>query len=208
MSRGAGLRARVTRQRRGSIRISDREISALVLRALRAAGAPTRGEVALTLVDDATIARLNATHMGKRAPTDVLSFPLLDPEEFPVQPGARRRDVRRARAPRETRVAYEPQVGLTIPLGDIVISVDRAVEQAREGRGGVDGATAHSSADEIRLLAVHGALHLCGWDHDTAASKDSMWREQERILRAHTAAMKRAAKTRAAVKRAAAKETK
>lgn len=78
-----------------------------------------------------------------------------------------------------------------MPIGDIVISVDRAAEQARDGRGGTDGATKHSVADEIRLLAVHGALHLCGWDHDTPMSQAAMWREQTLILRAHTAAMKR-----------------
>jgi probable rRNA maturation factor len=90
-------------------------------------------------------------------------------------------------------VVRAPQAGASLPLGDIVISVDRAIEQAREGRGGTDGETRHSVADEVRLLAVHGALHLCGWDHATATSQAAMWREQERILRAHTAAMKRAA---------------
>jgi probable rRNA maturation factor len=92
-------------------------------------------------------------------------------------------------------VVRTPQAGASLPLGDIVISVDRAIEQAREGRGGTDGQTRHSVADEVRLLAVHGALHLCGWDHATATSQAAMWREQERILRAHTAAMKRAAAT-------------
>ena len=112
--------------------------------------------------------------MKKRGPTDVLSFPLLDPRAFPVRAGTRRRDV-------------DPQ----LPIGDIVISVDRAIEQARAGRGGADGATRHSVADEVRLLAVHGALHLCGWDHATPATEAAMWREQTRILRAHAAAMTR-----------------
>ncbi|MEY2731863.1 MAG: hypothetical protein RLZZ588_588 [Chloroflexota bacterium] len=186
MSRDAGPRARVTRQRRGGVSITSTELAALVVRALRTSGAPATGEAALTLVDDATIATLNATHMGKRGPTDVLSFPLLDPHEFPARPGVRRVRASRRRAPRVSSGA-----GAT-PLGDIVISVDRAAEQAREGRGGTDGRTQHSVADEVRLLAVHGALHLCGWDHATATSQAAMWREQQRILRAHTAAMKRA----------------
>jgi probable rRNA maturation factor len=189
MSRDAGLRARVTRQRRGGVSITSTELAALVVRALRASDAPPDGEVALTLVDDATIASLNATHMGKRGPTDVLSFPLLDPSEFPARPGVRRA----ARLNRRT--VRVPRTGASVPIGDIVISVDRAIEQAREGRGGTDGQTRHSVADEVRLLAVHGALHLCGWDHATAASQTAMWREQERILRAHTAAMKRASAT-------------
>lgn len=179
MSRDAGPRARVTRQRRGGVSITSTELSALVARALRRAGAPANGEAVLTLVDDATIAKLNATHMGKRGPTDVLSFPLIDPRDFPVRASARSASVR------------QRGVAAQLPIGDIVISVDRAAEQARDGRGGTDGATKHSVADEIRLLAVHGALHLCGWDHDTPMSQAAMWREQTLILRAHTAAMKR-----------------
>ena len=189
MSRDAGPRARVTRQRGGGVSITSTELATLVVRALRTSGAPSYGEVAVTLVDDATIATLNAKHMGNRGPTDVLSFPLLDPHEFPARPGVRR-DARPRR-----RAVRAPHAGASVPLGDIVISVDRAIEQAREGRGGTDGRTRHSVADEVRLLAVHGALHLCGWDHATAASQAAMWREQERILRAHTAAMKRAAVT-------------
>lgn len=187
MSRDAGPRARVIRKRRGGVGISLSELSALVSRALRSADAPVNGEAALTLVDDATIAALNATHLGKRGPTDVLSFPLLDPSEYPARPG-----VRRATRSRRGSVRIAQRGALT-PLGDIVISVDRAAEQARAGRGGTDGATRHSVADEVRLLAVHGALHLCGWDHETTLSQAAMWREQERILRAHTAAKRRAA---------------
>ena len=179
MSRDAGPRARVTRQRRGGVSITSTELAALVARALRRAGAPANGEAVLTLVDDATIAKLNATHMGKRGPTDVLSFPLIDPRDFPARASARISSVR------------QRGVAAQVPIGDIVISVDRAIEQARDGRGGTDGATKHSVADEVRLLAVHGALHLCGWDHATPASQAAMWREQTLILRAHTAAMRR-----------------
>jgi len=179
MSRDAGPRARVTRQRRGGVSITSTELSELVARALRRAGAPANGEAVLTLVDDVTIAKLNATHMGKRGPTDVLSFPLIDPRDFPARASARSASTR------------QRGVAAQLPIGDIVISVDRAIEQARDGRGGTDGATKHSVADEVRLLAVHGALHLCGWDHATPASQAAMWREQTIILRAHTAAMKR-----------------
>jgi probable rRNA maturation factor len=81
----------------------------------------------------------------------------------------------------------------TLPLGDIVISIDRAIAQAREGHGGTDGGTSHAPADELRLLAVHGALHLCGWDHRTPAGRTAMWAEQERILRGHKRAMRASA---------------
>lgn len=130
MSRDAGPRARVTRQRRGGVSITSTELAALVVRALRTSDAPPHGEVAVTLVDDATIATLNAKHMGSRGPTDVLSFPLLDPHEYPARPGVRRAALARR------RVVRAPQAGASLPLGDIVISVDRAIEQAREGRGG------------------------------------------------------------------------
>ena len=50
-------------------------------------------------------------------------------------------------------------------LGDIVISVERAIEQAEAGRGGQTGDVRWSAADELRLLVTHGTLHICGWDH-------------------------------------------
>jgi len=193
MSRVRGPGVRVVRRRTGGVRITAAELQLLVARALRACGAPATGEAIVTLVDDREMARLNAAQMAKEGPTDVLSFPLLEPTAYAPRAGVRRRAAHRA-------VPAAPAVGAVLPLGDIVISVDRAAAQAREGRGGTDGQTRHSVADEVRLLAVHGALHLCGWDHATRASQAAMWREQERILRAHTAAKKRAAAKRNAGK--------
>jgi probable rRNA maturation factor len=139
-------------------RLLRSDIAAAMGRALDAAGAPKRSAVGLVLADDAILAELNVAHMGHEGPTDVLSFPLLPPEAFPPHPGA----PRRATPPRESFVLpprVRPQVG------EIVVSVERAVAQARAGRGGWSGGTAWAPADELLLLATHGALHLCGWDH-------------------------------------------
>ena len=178
-----GPRVRVIRRRRGGITIAARELQSLVERTLRSCSAPNDGEATLTLVDDREISALNATHMGVRGPTDVLSFPLLEPTAYPTRPGTRRRAAHSG--PAQKDAARVAQASAALQLGDIVVSVDRAIEQAREGRGGDDGATKHTPADELRLLAVHGALHLCGWDHRGPTAKAAMWHEQRKILRAH-----------------------
>ncbi|HKQ17753.1 MAG TPA: rRNA maturation RNase YbeY, partial [Solirubrobacterales bacterium] len=123
-----------------------------IAEALDAVHAPAPASIGLILTDDAEIAALNATHMGHRGPTDVLSFPLLPPTAF--DPGAAAPDVPRP-------------PGRRIHLGDIVVSVERAIEQAEAGRGGQTGDVRWSPADEMRLLVTHGTLHICGWDHAT-----------------------------------------
>jgi len=102
--------------------------------ALDAAGAPRPASIGLILADDAELAGLNAEHMGKDGPTDVLSFPLLPPDVFPPHPG------------RETTSASEPPLAFALPpgrrphLGDIVVSVERAVEQAVQAEPEEEGA--------------------------------------------------------------------
>jgi probable rRNA maturation factor len=59
-------------------------------------------------------------------------------------------------------------------IGDVIISVETAQVQAEK--------YGHSLLDEIRLLVVHGALHLLGFDHATQAEKDSMWTVQASVL--------------------------
>ena len=58
-------------------------------------------------------------------------------------------------------------------LGDVIISVERT--QAQSG--------AHPVQDELRLLVVHGVLHLLGYDHAEKAEKDAMWQTQRQVLR-------------------------
>jgi probable rRNA maturation factor len=71
-------------------------------------------------------------------------------------------------------------------LGDIVVSVERAREQAETGRGGQTGDVAWSVADELRLLVVHGALHVCGWDHADPAEERAMRAVERDLLTAGT----------------------
>ncbi len=72
--------------------------------------------------------------------------------------------------------------GTRLHLGDIVVSVERAVEQAEAGRGGQTGDVRWSPADELRLLVVHGGLHLCGWDHADPVEAAAMRSLEQRIL--------------------------
>ncbi|MEZ0239558.1 MAG: rRNA maturation RNase YbeY [Chloroflexota bacterium] len=149
-----------------------------VASALVAGGAPAPASIGLILSDDAELARLNAEHLGKAGPTDVLSFPLLPPEAFPRHAGDRR--VARDRPAGSPDFALPP--GRRPHLGDIVISVERAIDQAVAGRGGRTGDVRWSAADELRLLAVHGALHVCGWDHAEPVEEAAMRALEGRLL--------------------------
>jgi len=120
-----------------------------VARAALASEGWTDAEVSIVLTDDEEIHALNRDYRGVDRPTDVLSFPLLEGED-----GAVRLD------------AY-PE-GEPVALGDIVISLERAREQADE--------YGHSLSRELAFLTVHGILHLLGYDHDT--------HERERVMRA------------------------
>lgn len=104
------------------------------------------GDLTIVLTDDAQLHELNRDYLGIDAPTDVLSFPAseMDPET------ARR---------------Y---------LGDILISIPRAAEQAQTA--------GHALEAEVQLLAVHGTLHLLGYDHAGAEEKAQMWKVQAQIL--------------------------
>ncbi len=147
----------------------------IVVATLERAGAPRPASIGLILTDDADIAELNARHMGETGPTDVLSFPLLAPEAFPPhQPDPDRS------ASGPTPFPLPP--GTRPHLGDIVISVERAIEQAAAGRGGQTGDVTWSGGDELRLLAVHGALHVCGWDHVEPEEEAAMRRLEREIL--------------------------
>ena len=105
-----------------------------------------------TFVSDAQIQTLNAEHRGKDKPTDVLSFPVWE-GDF-VFP----------LAPGQSQIL----------LGDLVISIETAARQARE--------LGHELADEIAFLAVHGVLHLLGYDHGTDAQRRRMFALQDEIV--------------------------
>jgi probable rRNA maturation factor len=142
------------------------ELARIVGRALEAGRAPAPSSIGLILSDDRELAELNVTHLGHEGPTDVLSFPLLPPDVF------------RSGAATPT---FELPPGRLPHLGDIVVSVERAIEQAESGRGGHTGDVRWLPVDELRLLVTHGTLHVCGWDHAEPAEEAAM-RALEREL--------------------------
>ncbi len=148
--------------------------------ALDAATAPSPGSIGLILSDDAELAELNAAHLGHEGATDVLSFPLLPPEAFPAHAG----DPDRGPDPRPGDVAAFIPPGRRIHLGDIVVSVERAAEQAAAGHGGQTGDVRWSTADELRLLVTHGTLHVAGWDHLHEDEEGEMRALEQRLLAA------------------------
>ncbi|AIQ65012.1 metalloprotease [Paenibacillus stellifer] len=117
------------------------------------------GEVDLTFVDNERIHELNREYRGIDRPTDVLSFALNESGED------------------EPEIVYEVEDSSEdIPdmLGDIIISVTRAKEQAEE--------YGHSLERELGFLFVHGFLHLLGYDHQDEASEAEMMGKQEQVL--------------------------
>ena len=159
--------------------------ASVLVRALRSAliagGAPEPASVGLVLADDQELARLNREFLGKAGATDVLSFPLLPPDAYPPHTGARRPAARPASA---TERAFLLPPGTRLHLGDVVVSVERAARQAVEGRGGQAGDVRWEPADELRLLVVHGGLHVCGWDHAEPAEEAAMRALERTILAA------------------------
>jgi probable rRNA maturation factor len=141
--------------------------------ALDAAGAPSPGSIGLILADDAELASLNAGYMGKDGPTDVLSFPLLPPSAFPDHPGKI--------ADETPGPAFALPPGTRRHLGDVIVSVERGIDQADAGRGGQTGDVRWDARDELRLLVTHGTLHVCGWDHAEPEEEAAM-RALEREL--------------------------
>ena len=149
-------------------------LAGVVATALERANAPAPASIGLILADDAELAGLNATHMGKEGPTDVLSFPLVASGVFPPHPGRR--------LPTTPAPPFALPPGRRLHLGDIVLSVERAVDQAESGRGGHTGDVRWSAADELRLLVTHGVLHICGWDHADPDEEAAMRALERRLL--------------------------
>jgi probable rRNA maturation factor len=131
-------------------RIPNTRTLAHFLRAAQAA-VKLRGQVTILLTTDTAIRRLNRQFRGKNKATDVLSFPSAAlPLVSKARPGA----------PRIQEVA-----------GDVAISIPTARQQA-EDRG-------HSLAMEIKVLMLHGLLHLAGYDHELDAGQ--MARREQKL---------------------------
>lgn len=111
-------------------------------------------EVSVTFLSDEEIQAVNAEYRGIDKPTDVISFAL---EEMV-----------------EGEVAIIAEQDMPTVLGDIIISVDTANRQAKDYNHTVDR--------EIGFLALHGFLHLLGYDHMTAEDEAKMFGRQKEIL--------------------------
>jgi probable rRNA maturation factor len=137
----------MVRRRRSGARGGDgARLKAVIAHVLVAEGVADRS-VSLVLTDDREIHQLNRDYRKKDKPTDVLAFALDEAED----------------------------ADRTGPLGDVIISVERAQAQAKGRRVTLDA--------ELELLAVHGTLHLLGYDHQQAA--------EARRMRARTRAIRR-----------------
>ncbi len=163
----------------GRLPVAVAVLARAIAAALEATGAPSPASIGLILSDDRELAALNAAHLGEDRATDVLSFPLLPAEVFPPHAA----DPDRGPAPRPgDAAAFAGPPGRRVHLGDIVVSVERAAEQAAAGRGGQAGDVRWSTASELRLLVTHGALHICGWDHADPAEEREMRALERRLL--------------------------
>ena len=126
--------------------------------ALAAEHVETACEVDVLFTDDQGIHQINLEQREVDRPTDVLSFPMFDlqPGEHPGKEDA------------------DPGTGL-VPLGDMVISLERAQAQGEE--------YGHGTRREVAYLAVHSVLHLLGYDHmDDGPMKAQMREREEAIL--------------------------
>lgn len=150
------MRAYLTINRAGGAATADAVLRQYLRTAARLAlhhtGFAADAEISLLFTDDAGIRALNCDYRGKDSATDVLSFPLLAAEEPPPESG-------------------------TALLGDIVISRERAAEQA--------AAYGHSETRETVFLFVHGMLHLLGYDHELGEREEmEMFALQDKIMEA------------------------
>lgn len=124
---------------------------------------PEETEMSVTFMDNAAIQVINRTYRGKDTPTDVISFAMEEEgeDELPII------------------FDEEDDFELDMPrtLGDIMISTERAQEQAQE--------YGHSYDRELGFLALHGFLHINGYDHMTPEDEKVMFGLQKEILDAY-----------------------
>lgn len=126
------------------------------------AGAPEDIEIFVSVIGSRRMQELNRRERGINRETDVLSFPCIDwegkePGSFLAVEG----------------LDYNPDTG-NILLGDIIISLPKAAQQAEE--------YGHSLMRELGFLAAHGTLHLLGYDHMTPKDQQQMFALQEKAL--------------------------
>ncbi|WP_420842712.1 rRNA maturation RNase YbeY [Fervidibacillus albus] len=129
------------------------DIIRLLQFAAKEEGIVQSAELSVTFVDNERITEINRDYRGKNKPTDVISFALEERTEGEI----------------DIVGDHMPRV-----LGDIIISVPKAEQQAKE--------YGHSFMRELGFLSVHGFLHLLGFDHETETEEKEMFSRQEEIL--------------------------
>lgn len=126
---------------------------------LKAEGVTAKCEINVLVTDDAGIREINRTSRNIDSATDVLSFPM-----FELSPGE---------LPADWTEYEDPDTGL-VPLGDMCISLERAIAQAKE--------FGHTTRREVGYLTIHSMLHLLGYDHlDEGPQKRQMRAREEAI---------------------------
>ena len=135
---------------------------------LKAEGITAACEINVLVTDDAGIQIINRESRNIDKPTDVLSFPM-----FQLEAG---------NPPKDWEEYRDPETGL-VPLGDMCISLERAVAQAEE--------FGHSVRREVGYLTIHSMLHLLGYDHLDEGEQKRQMRGREETIAAQIPGMKR-----------------
>jgi probable rRNA maturation factor len=151
--------------RQKKVRLAEKALSEFlgsILREVNFADA----EVSVAFVRDAEIAKWNQGFRNKKGPTDVLSFPALTKRQ------ARRRAMQSSRVARSNGKSGTQE---SFVLGDIAIAPETARRYAKK-----NGRTLDS---EIRILMLHGVLHLMGYDHESESDYGQMNRIEQKLRR-------------------------
>ena len=135
---------------------------------LAAEGISAPCEINVLVTNDRGIHAINKASRNIDRPTDVLSFPM-----FTLEPGD---------PPQDWEPYLDPESGLC-PLGDMCISLERAVAQAKE--------FGHSARREIGYLTIHSMLHLLGYDHLDEGPQKAQMRSREESIAETIRGMKR-----------------
>lgn len=135
---------------------------------LKAEGITAPCEINVLVTDDAGIQAINKASRSIDKPTDVLSFPM-----FNLTAGA---------PPQDWGAYIDPGTGLC-PLGDMCISLERAIAQAKE--------FGHSTKREVGYLTIHSMLHLLGYDHLDEAEQKRQMRSREEAIASQIPGMQR-----------------
>ena len=145
--------------------VSEQEVAeAVISETLDYEDCPYEVQVNIILTSNEEIQQINLEQRGVDAPTDVLSFPMIEyayPSDFTVLEA-------------NDMSSFDPDTGELI-LGDIVISVDKVIEQAEKYNHGVKR--------EYAFLITHSMLHLFGYDHMDEVERENMELKQDEILK-------------------------